>query len=59
MLRSHFFTLVLFSGLVSVFFATLTRETLKEAVKLGSVMMGSMVGVSIVVAYLMYFFPLG
>jgi len=59
MLRSHFIDLVLFSALVSVFFSTLTRDTLKEAVRLGAVMMASMVGVSLIVAYLMYFFPLG
>jgi len=59
MLRSHFLTLVLFSALVSVFFATLTRETVRDAVKLGGVMMASMVGISLIVAYLMYFFPPG
>lgn len=59
MLRSHFFTLVLFSALVSIFFATLTRETAKDAVRLGTVMMASMIGISLIVAYLMYFFPLG
>jgi len=59
MLRSHFLTLVLFAALVSIFFATLTRETLKDALKLGGLMMASMIGISLVVAYLMYFFPLG
>jgi len=59
MLRSHFFTLILFSALVSTFFGTLTRETAKDAVRLGGVMMVSMVGISLIVAYLMYFFPLG
>jgi hypothetical protein len=59
MLGSHFLTLVTFSALVSIFFSTLTRETLKDALKLGGVMMASMVGISLIVAYLMYFFPLG
>ena len=59
MLKSHFLTLVLFSALVSIFFATLTRETVRDAVRLGGVMMASMVGISLLVAYLMYFFPLG
>ncbi|MBI3450976.1 MAG: hypothetical protein HY049_18935 [Acidobacteria bacterium] len=59
MLGSHMLTLVLFAGLVSVFFATLSRDTLKEASRLGSVMFASMVGVSLLIAYLMYFFPLG
>jgi len=58
-LKSHLITLILFSGLVSVFFAALTRETPKDAVKIGSIMLGSMVGMSILVAWLMYFFPLG
>ncbi len=59
MFHSHLLTLLIFSALVSAFFATLTRESLREALKVGSVMMGSMVAISVLMAYLMYFFPLG
>ncbi|HZE89889.1 MAG TPA: hypothetical protein VE404_10085 [Verrucomicrobiae bacterium] len=59
MLGSHILTLILFAGLVSLFFATLSRDTLREGTRLGSVMFASMVGVSLLIAYLMYFFPLG
>jgi hypothetical protein len=55
--QSHFLTLTVFSALVSAFFATLTRETPREALKVGSLMMSLMVGISLAVAYLMYFFP--
>lgn len=59
MLESHFMILAVFSALVSVFFASLTRETLMEGVKVAGLMFISMVGISLVLAYLMYFFPLG
>lgn len=59
MLDSHFFTLLVFSTLVSVFFACLTRETLREALKVGSAMLAAMIGVSLLLAYVMYLFPLG
>jgi hypothetical protein len=58
MLHSHFLTLVVFSSLVACFFGTLSRETPREAVKVGGIMFACMVGISILVAYLMYFFPL-
>jgi hypothetical protein len=57
MLGSHLFTLTVFSVLVSTFFACLGRETLKEGLKIASIMAGSMVGVSLVIAYIMYIFP--
>jgi len=57
MLHSHLLTLAGFSLLVSVFFACLTRDTLKEGVKLAAVMSISMVGISLLIAYVMYFFP--
>jgi hypothetical protein len=59
MFGSHFLTLLIFAALVSVFFSTLTRETPREALKVGSVMMGLMVGLSVAVAWIMYVFPSG
>ena len=59
MLRSHFLTLLIFSVLVSAFFGTLTRETPRECLKVAVVMLVSMLGISVIVGYVMYFFPLG
>ena len=59
MFGSHLFTLMVFSALVSAFFATLSRETPREAFRFGSIMLGLMVGISLIVAYVMYVFPLG
>lgn len=59
MLNDHFLTLLIFSALVSAFFGTLTRETPRECVRVSAVMLVSMVGVSIIVGWVMYLFPLG
>ncbi len=59
MLHSHFLTLLIFSTLVSIFFACLTRETLREAIKVGGAMLAAMIGISLLLAYVMYLFPLG
>ena len=55
---SHLLTLVVFSALVSIFFATLSRENGRDALKLGALMMGLMVGISLIVSWVMYLFPL-
>ena len=58
-MESHFLIMCLFSGLVGAFFATLTRETLREGVKAGALLAMTMVGVSLIIAYIMFFLPLG
>ncbi len=58
MLRSHFLNLVLFSALVSIFFAFLTQTDRKERFKVMTVLCLSMVVLSLLVAYAMYPFPL-
>ena len=58
-MASHFLIMCLFSSLVGAFFATLTRETLAEAVKAGVLLAVAMVGVSLIIAYIMFFLPLG
>ena len=58
-MESHFFIMCLFSGLVGTFFATLTRDTLREGVRAGALLALTMVGVSLIIAYVMYFLPLG
>jgi hypothetical protein len=57
-LRSHFLNLVLFSVLVSVFFAFLTQTRGRDRVRVMLVMGGAMIVLSLVVAYVMYPFPL-
>lgn len=58
MLRSHFLNLVLFSILVSLFFAFLTQTRNRDRVRVMLVMGGAMITLSLIVAYVMYPFPL-
>jgi len=57
-LRSHFLNLALFSVLVSVFFAFLTQTRGRDRVRVMLVMGGAMIVLSLIVAYVMYPFPL-
>jgi galactitol-specific phosphotransferase system IIC component len=56
---SHFLIMCVFSILVGAFFATLTRDSLREAIKAGTLLTVTMVGISLIIAYVMYFLPLG
>ena len=58
-MKSHLAILVVFSILVGAFFGALSRETLRDAFTVGLVLTLSMVVISMLVAYLMYPFPLG
>jgi hypothetical protein len=58
-MASHFLIMCLFSILVGAFFATLTRETMREAIKAAALLALTMVGISLIIAYIMYFLPLG
>jgi hypothetical protein len=58
MIRSHFANLVVFSGLVSVFFAFLTQNESKDRLRVILILGGSMVVLSLILAYVMYPFPL-
>jgi len=58
MIRSHFLNLVLFSGLVSIFFAFLTQNDSRSRARVILILGGSMVVLSLIVAYVMYPFPL-
>ena len=55
---SHLGVLVIFSVLVGAFFGLLSRETLRDGLKVFLVLTLSMVVLSLLVAYLMYPFPL-
>ncbi|HEX6200918.1 MAG TPA: hypothetical protein VF150_11680 [Thermoanaerobaculia bacterium] len=56
---SHFLLMVLYSLLVSIFFAALWRRTLREQVVLFLQLFFGMVLGGLVVAWLMYPFPSG
>jgi hypothetical protein len=58
-MESHFLIMCFFSALVGAFFATLTRDTLRDALKAGALLALTMVGVSLIIAYAMFFLPLG
>jgi len=57
MLNSHFFNLLLFSGLVSTVFAVLLRDDLRSRLRFGLLTFGAFVGSAIVVGWLMYPIP--
>jgi len=57
MFRSHFLNMVIFSGLVSVFFAFLTQTDRKERLKVMAILCLSMIILSLLVAYAMFPFP--
>jgi hypothetical protein len=57
-IRSHFLNLVLFSILVAVFFAFLTQNKKEDRIRVILVLGGAMVVLSLLVAYVMYPFPL-
>lgn len=56
---SHFFLMVLYAFLVSVFFTLLWRRRRKEQIKLFLQLFLGMVGGGLLVAWLMYPFPPG
>ena len=56
---SHFFLMVLYSLVVSLFFTLLWRRERKEQVKLFLQLFLGMVGGGLLVAWLMYPFPQG
>lgn len=56
---SHFFLMVLYALLLSVFFAVLWRRRFREQVKLFLQLFLGMVGGGLLVAWLMYPFPSG
>ena len=57
MLKSHFFHLLLFSGLVSTVFAVLLRDDLRARLRFGLLTFGAFVGSAILVGWLMYPIP--
>jgi hypothetical protein len=58
MIRSHFLNLVVFSVLVGVFFAFLTQNTTRDRVRIMVLLGGAMIVLSLIIAYVMYPFPM-
>jgi hypothetical protein len=58
MIRSHLINMVVFSALVAVFFAFLTQNATRDRLRVILILGGSMVVLSLVLAYVMYPFPL-
>jgi hypothetical protein len=56
--RSHFLNMVVFSILVSVFFAFLTQNDRRERFKVMAILFLSMIVLSLLIAYAMFPFPL-
>jgi len=57
-LQSHFVLLVIFSLCVSLVFAALMREEMREQITLAAKMFAGLVAAAIVIGWLMYPFPI-
>jgi hypothetical protein len=57
-MRSHVFLLVLFAFFVSLVFAVLTKDDLREQARFGGLLFAGFVAAAIVLGWLMYPFPL-
>ncbi len=57
-IRSHFLNMVIFAALVAIFFAFLTQKETRDRVRVILILGGSMVVLALVMAYVMYPFPL-
>jgi len=57
-MTSHLGLMVVFSVFVSVIFAVLMRDEPRDQLKLGARLLGSFVGVALVLAWLIYPLPL-
>jgi ABC-type uncharacterized transport system permease subunit len=55
--KSHFLHMLLYSTIVSTFFALLMRRTRYDRLRFGAALWLVMVGGALVLAYLMYPFP--
>jgi hypothetical protein len=57
-MQSHLFLLVLFAFFVSLVFAVIARDDAREQIRLGGLMFAGFIASAIVLAWLMYPFPL-
>lgn len=57
-MTSHFLLLLLFAAFVSVIFATLMRDDLREQLAFGARLFGGFVGAGVLLGWLLFPFPL-
>ncbi len=58
MMQSHFFSMLLFAGFVSLIFAVLMKDELADQVRLGGILFASFVATAVVLGWIMFPFPL-
>jgi hypothetical protein len=58
MMRSHFLLMTLFAFFVSLVFAVISKDELREQIRFGGLMLAGFVAAAIVLGWLMYPFPL-
>ena len=56
--QSHFGMMLLFAGFVSLTFAVLQRDEVREQVRLGAMLFAGFIGAGVLLGWLMYSFPL-
>jgi hypothetical protein len=57
-MQSHFVLLVLFAFFVSLIFAVIAKDSVKEQLRLGGLLFAGFIGSAIVLGWLMYPLPL-
>ena len=57
-MRSHFLLLVLFAFFVSLIFAVIAKDDIREQARFGGTMFAGFVASAVVLGWLMYPFPL-
>jgi len=58
MMQSHLLLLVLFALFVSLVFAVLTKDDVREQVRFGGLLFAGFIAAAVVLGWLMYPFPL-
>jgi hypothetical protein len=56
--QSHLLLMTLFAGAVSVVGGTLAKDDLRQQVRAGAAMFGTLVGGAILVGWILYLFPI-
>jgi hypothetical protein len=57
-MKSHLLLMVLFAFFVSLVFAVIAKDDVRDQVRLGGVMLGGFMVAAVVLGWLMYPFPL-
>ena len=57
-MESHFLLLAIFAFFVSLVFAVIAKDELREQLRFGGMMFGGFLGSAVVLGWLMYPFPL-